>query len=118
MLEEPYLDQPFVGERERGLALAQFLSACVELEKWQELALNPDSLSPDERHALVGSLDEGDTVEAKLGRWVSLFDDELRAVLESRNRVVHGFRLGDKELRGAVWLSQNLLSFIRPINAV
>jgi hypothetical protein len=117
MLEEPSLDLPFVDERERGLAFAQLLSACVELEKWQELALNPKSLSSDQRHALIGSLEAGDTVELKLRRWASLFDDELRAVFESRNRVVHGLRLGDKELRGAVWLAQHLLSLIHPVNA-
>jgi hypothetical protein len=117
VLEEPYLGLPFVDERQRGLALAQLLSACVELEKWQEPALNPNSLSSDQRHALISTLDAGDTVESKLRRWASLFDDELRAVFESRNRVVHGLRPGGKELRGAVWLAQNLLSLIHPVNA-
>jgi hypothetical protein len=117
VLDKPHLDLPFADERERGLALAQLLNACVELERWEELVLDPAGLSLDERHALSDSLDVGDTVESKLRRWASLFGDELRAVLESRNRVVHGVRLGDPELRGAVWLAQGLLGLLHPIGA-
>jgi len=49
-------------------------------------------------------LEHGDTVEIKLRRWASLFGDEIEAVMESRNRVVHGLRLSDRELLSAHWL--------------
>lgn len=101
MLESPDLDQAFGGERERTRVIAQFLSACVELEDWKHLV--GAAIPPP-----------GDTTESRRRRFLALFDEELTAVFDARNRVVHGLRLSDRELRGAVWLAQRLLAVIRP----
>jgi hypothetical protein len=53
----------------------------------------------------------------KLAGWADLFDDELRAVSDARNRAVHGIRIGDRELRGAVWLARNLLALVESADA-
>jgi hypothetical protein len=114
MLHPPELDIAFSDENERAQSLATFLGTCVKLEMWRELALRPGSLSPDRTTLLSRTLEDGDTVELKLRRWATLFGDELEAVMESRNGVVHGLRLSDRELAGADWLADHLLRLIDP----
>lgn len=114
MLEDPALELPYADESDRGRALAELLSACADLEEWRSAAQHPITLGSAQRDALAVGLVGGDSVEMKLQRWVSLFEDEISAVLETRNRVVHGLRLSDKELRGAVWLARHLLGLVGP----
>lgn len=113
MLEPPDLDLTFGNESERGVALAEFLVACVALEEWRSLARSHQPV-PQDQLARLRSAEPGESSEAKLRRWAALFDDELTAVFESRNRVAHGLRMSDGELRGAHWLASHLLQLVQP----
>jgi len=114
VLEPPDLKRVFGSERERGRALAEFLLACLALDDWQTVAFSRRPL-PQDRRALLQSAEPGDSPELKLGRWVALYEDELIAVFESRNRIEHGLRISDGELRGAHWLATHLLELLQPV---
>lgn len=112
MLEPPDLDHPLT-EQDRAVTLARFLGTCVGLEYWLRLA-DGDHVPSDVRDAMSTRMQGGDSPELMLTRWQNLFEEELRAVFHSRNRLVHGVRLTDKELRGADWLANQLLRLIDP----
>lgn len=116
MLEPPGLRTPYANDSERGAALAELLGACMAIEQWLRVAAER-KLTPDRSATLSKSLQPGDTPELKLERWSALFDEELRAVIDARNRAIHGVRLGDAELRGAVWLARHLLRLLDPAQA-
>jgi hypothetical protein len=117
MAEAPDLATPFQNDSERGRYLLDLLQLTTQLEQWRDWALNPDALSPRHRAVLATSMAPGDSPELKLAGWADLFDDELRAVSDARNRAVHGIRIGDRELRGAVWLARNLLALVESADA-
>jgi hypothetical protein len=112
MFDPPDLDLPFNDDRERATVLARFLGLCIELESWHEYAMIPELLTPARRRVVKASTQLGDTPEQILARWIANFRDELEAAFDSRNRVVHGLRLSDRELRGAEWLARQLLQLI------
>ena len=112
MFEQPDLSKPYSNEAERAAALSVLLRLSLELEQWLDAAAYPGGMSPARRATLSFPIIEGDNPESRISRWANLFDDELRVVLDSRNRVVHGLRLNDKEIRGAVWLAGQLLRLV------
>lgn len=112
MVEPPDLKTPFENDSERAIALAELLQACAALERWIYLAANPERMTDEQRSEIGPLLDPDDLPEDKLRRWGSIFDQELRAVIDARNRAVHGLRLGDTELRGATWLAKRLLDLV------
>ena len=116
MAEAPDLTAPFENDRERGTYLADLLYLTTQLDQWRAWAMNPDARSVQQRDTLSTTL-AGDNPELSLERWANLFDDELRAVSDARNRAVHGIRLGDRELRGAVWLARHLLELVESAHA-
>jgi hypothetical protein len=116
-MEPPELDRPFTTERERTEALSTFLDACIALQTWLDTARANVSMSPDQRQILSMRLESGDSPEQKLGRWANLFDDELKATLDVRNRIVHGMAVPDRDLRGCTWLARRLLSYLEPATA-
>jgi hypothetical protein len=117
MAEAPDLTVPFENDRERGVFLADLLYLTTQLDQWRDWSLNIEALSPGQRAQLASAVGPGDTPDLKLQRWITLFDDELRAVSDARNRAVHGIRLSDRELRGAVWLARHLLELVEPADA-
>lgn len=118
MLEPPNLDSPFQDESERASVMATFLTACVQLEEWKDLAQGLSAISAHQREVLQRSLEKGDFPEQKLQRWATLFDDEIEAAFASRNRIAHGIKINDRELRGAHWLALHLLELITSSKAV
>jgi hypothetical protein len=115
MVESPDLSTPFANDSERALYLAELLELSAELERWNGLAASYGILSAEQRReVLVGTAIPGDDAGKKLKRWSTLFDEEIQAVLDARNRAVHGVRLGDPELRGATWLAHHLLDLVLP----
>lgn len=112
LTDPPDLAARFADDSERGRALADVLHASNEIETWLQYAADPTSLPADARASLEADLAAGDAPELKLQRWRSLFADEIRAVLDARNRIVHGIRLTDAEIRGASWLARRLLLLI------
>jgi hypothetical protein len=117
MVEPPDLQAPFRNDTERSLELAALLKSSVALERWLQLSADPMSIPGDLRGLLEDSIQGGDTVELRLRRWANVYSEELRAVLDARNRAVHGIRLTDTELRGAAWLARYLLGLLEPQNA-
>jgi hypothetical protein len=114
MAELQSIAAPFENDSERSACLVELLHLSAQLERWRELAISPEALPSDRRTDLASAAVPGDDPVLKLTRWVSLFDDELRAVFDARNRAIHGIRLGDRELRGATWLARHLLELIEP----
>ena len=117
MVEPPDLKTPFRNDTERSLELAALLETSVTIEQWLHLSANPKSIPADLRELLAGSVQSGDSVELRLRRWANVYSEELRAVLDARNRAVHGIRLTDAELRGATWVARYLLRLLEPQNA-
>lgn len=116
MLEPPDLSRPFVGDQDRAEALVGLLRACEDLRRWIVLA-DVDHLPEEAVDDLSVRVQPEESSEMMLARWRSLFDDELQAVFDSRNRFVHGLRLTDKELRSAQWLARELLRLVDPSEA-
>jgi hypothetical protein len=115
MVEPPDLERPFAGDSERAVTLAELLRACVELEKWINLSADPARLTPEQKGSINTSANSNVSPEQGLQRWETVFDDELRAVIDARNRAIHGIRLGDAELRGASWLARGLLALLTSV---
>ena len=61
-------------------------------------------------------VESGDSPEARLARWVTIFGDDVETVHDVRSRVVHGVRTPDGEIRGAVWLALRILDLLEPAN--
>jgi hypothetical protein len=115
MPQQPDLETPFTDERERGAAFATLLGACVELERWRALARA--ELPPGSSEQPTHATEVGDPAGFEPARWLELFEDELLAVFDVRNRVVHGVRLSDTELRSANWLAVELLGLLTAADA-
>lgn len=112
VFEPPELDRPFTSERDRADAMARFLRAFNELEFLGDFA-GLDTLPAHVRsHMSASSLAPGDSIEHRLRRWSNLFSDEITALRDARNRMVHGIAVSDAELKGADWLARQLLRMV------
>ena len=55
---------------------------------------------------------QGDTPEARLRRWINLFEDDVDKVHDVRSRVIHGILVPDADVKGAVWLGVHILGLL------
>ena len=111
------LDRPYRDEDERAEDLLELIQLDRRLYRWLDLARrSPDEWPSTVRDDLVRAPPnvEGDSPEAKLRHWADRFGDEIQIVRDVRNRLVHSMRLGDSELRGAVWIGAHLIALVEP----
>src|SRR4051812_1732272 len=83
MIEQPDLHVAFANDSHRSAALLRLLELQATIEGWLEVAAIPGELPPEVRVFVARDMQVGDTPELKLQRWASVFDDELRAVLDT-----------------------------------
>ncbi len=115
MREPPELREPFQSEDERASYIIRLLDLDRRLEQLRSAAALPGSALPGS--PVWGQIsqvppDSGDSVDGRLRRWADLFVDDLEAIHQARNRVVHNTWLSDYDLRAAVWLAGKLLGLI------
>jgi hypothetical protein len=114
---QPQLDLPYRDEDERAGDLFRLIELDRRLHEWLDLASRPPYEWPADALDTVIHAPPylaGDSPEAKLRRWASLFNEEIQIVREVRNRLVHNLRVTDGELRGAVWIAHHLLALLGP----
>jgi hypothetical protein len=86
--------------------LQQILYAAQELATTGTI---PDVL----RDRIVGQpAPRGDTPEARLRRWITLFEDDVDKVHDVRSRVIHGILVPDADVKGAVWLGSHIIELL------
>jgi hypothetical protein len=102
MAESPDLEVPFTNDSERAAFIAELLSLSARLQLWRDQATN---LAPVTEETQKKS-------DLRPSEWADIFETELEALFAARDRVVHGIRLSDRELRGAVWLAQQLVELL------
>lgn len=111
MREPPELGQPYGSDVDRADEIVRLIHFDVSLEQLHALSRKtyPEMHASPLWQLLVNAqLERGDTVEARLQRWGSLFAEELASVHEARNRVVYSIPISDRDLRTAVWLASEL----------
>jgi hypothetical protein len=115
MREPPELREPFSSEDERASYIIWLLELDRHLEELRSAAALPGSAlrgSPVWPQISEVASHSGDSVEGRLRRWANLFADDLDAIHQARNRVVHNTWLSDYDLRAAVWLAGQVLGLI------
>lgn len=115
MREPPELHEPFRSEDERAEHIAALLELDRELESLRTAAsLSGAELmsSPAWKHLSKVRPGTGDSVELRLRRYLGIFEKDLAAIRQARNRVVHSTWISDEDLRAAVWLGNEVLKLI------
>ena len=114
MLEPPDVADVFASDEERADAIVELVGVDRRLREWRDAREGiSEELPPDLRRRLLHQERElGDSPEARLARWVTIFLGDLEIVHDTRSRVVHGLRTTDGEIRGAIWLGRRLLELL------
>jgi hypothetical protein len=113
MAESPDLEVPFTNDSERAGYIAELLSLSARLQLWRDQATHMAPPTEEARTARRGVRPEPrHRHDLAPNEWANLFETELDALFAARDRVVHGMRLGDRELRGAVWLAEQLVELL------
>ncbi|MDQ1357947.1 MAG: hypothetical protein QOG44_2320 [Acidimicrobiaceae bacterium] len=114
MLEPPDIAETFASDEQRAEAIVQLLSVDRRLQAWLPIHAQASAGLPQEVRSrlLRQPVEAGDSPEARLGRWVTIFGDDIETVHDTRSRVVHGVRTPDGEIGAAIWLGQRLLDLL------
>ena len=81
MATQPKLNQPYRDEDERAADMSSLIQLDRRLYAWLDLALRSQDDWPSEVRDAIAQAPpavEGDSPEAKLGRWASLFNEEIQ----------------------------------------
>jgi hypothetical protein len=110
----PDLSQPYSTRQEREEAREALVYDWRLIELLMSLAdFSADQWTPGRVNLLpVSPVGRGyrEHPLQRLERWLSLYGDEIKALREVRNRIVHAQALSDPELRGADFIARVILA--------
>jgi hypothetical protein len=114
MLEPQELRDPFRSDEERAAGIVKLIETDQRIQALLIAGRNTNDLLPPEirRILLPQARRDNETPEPRLARWVTLFGDDIETIHDTRSRVVHGVRASDSEIRGAIWLGEQLLELL------
>jgi hypothetical protein len=115
MREPPGLREAFPSEDDRACHIVRLLELDSQLTELRSAAALPsDALRGSPVWPQISRVPPiaGDSIEGRLHRWSNLFADDIDAIHQARNRVVHNTWLSDYDLRAAVWLADHLVALI------
>jgi hypothetical protein len=114
MLEPPDIAEPFERDEERATAIVKLLELDQRIQVWLQIRRSMSGELPsDARIRLMdASRRDDDIPESRLGRWVTIFGDDIETIHDTRSRVIHGVRVPDAQIRGAIWLGQQILNLL------
>lgn len=106
----PDLGKPYSTEAERAADRERLLAYWYGVDSLVQLAGRPAARWSPEQLQLFESRDSQEHPAHRLQRWRSLYEEEISAIRDVRNRLVHTGRISDPELRGATWLARSIIS--------
>ena len=114
MLEPPDIARRFESDDERAEAIVRLADLDRRIQAWHKVSADSgDALPTQVRELLLRRpMPPGETPELRLNRWMMIFNDDIDTVHDARARVIHGVRVPDVDLRGAVWLAQHLIDLL------
>lgn len=105
--------RPEPTDAELKVLLLDLWEDLAALRAWAEEERRPAGLRPVPDWVWEGSPREGESWREVLGRWASIFSDELETVQAARNTVAHALPIDDRNLRAAVHAAGRLLLYAR-----
>lgn len=106
----PDLGKPYSTEAERAADRERLLAYWYGVDSLVQLAGRSASRWSPEQLELFQSSGSQEDPARRLQRWRSLYEEEVSAIRDVRNRLVHTGRVTDPELRGATWLARSIIS--------
>jgi hypothetical protein len=113
LTQMPDLGKPYTSDGERVSDRERLILFWYAIEALTRLAELPaPQWSSDQIGLFPTSVPGGPSEhpQRRLQRWLLLYKEEINAIRDIRNRLVHTRDVTDAELRGAAWLANQVLA--------